>query len=114
VYLAYPDRAPDTRTAARMMLGCRGWMVVHEMSQVLDAEVHHGRFDWVQLRTWQWAIIDDPLIRLISADIDERTNRPVFGVRSEEARTNFLRRVRALGIPSAAVHVAITEDPMPG
>jgi len=114
MYLAYPERVADTRTAARTMLGCQGWLVVHELSQVLDAGVHQGRFDWVQLRTWQKAIAADTTIHWIFADIDERQNRLQFGVENEEDRAHLHNRALDLGVPSTAVHSVITSEPVPG
>ena len=111
MYLAYPQRAPDTRTAAGLLSACSHRHLEY-LTQIKVVPVYQGHFDYVQLRAWYRLLLTEP--GWFEADIDEAKNRLAFGFTAEVNRQRFRRRVDELRIPAGAVHTYIGSPPIPG
>ena len=110
MWLAYPHRVADTRTAASRLAACNG-VKVSNLVFIQTAPVHHGRFDYVQLRRWYRVLQSEPWLW---GGVDEARNRLEFAFATEEARHRFLGLVAELHIPSIAVHTVIESPARPG
>lgn len=99
VLLVHPDLWPE----ARQVLGTR---LDYEASlpflAIDSARVLGARWDFAQLyaaNVYLRQRLPEGMNGVTSADIDERGNRLVYGVRSDEARTIVRSRIESLGTP---------------